>query len=581
MPLRAIAAFGRFSLLVFIGGIALFLSSCAQQSTQISAAKEPAEKRTIYRSPGDTTSYLVEFATRRERDRFEESLGGILERYADDSIRVDTIQNYVYIRLAPRSDTVAEQMSMGTIDTNGFFESDIIPGDDVELTPAIPEDTLIARGGKAVLYSNRDFIDYSLLRFLSVLPFRIEKPDETRGDSAKEQSLIGRMFGRRDSVPRTGRTFPGYFEVEQNSPLKVTVRIRDSVLTAEGRRPTAFDVVTAWTAYVKKHPAEGLALFRHVKGLPAFIRGEEAIIPGLQVEDEHTITLRLTTHDPKALVRLHTPRLLPPDLKLGPYFIEKRAKGTLTCKPSGSFGRQKPYLDKLSFAFNNDKNPFVSFSLNRYDMIVLQYRKDLDYAKRSLADGGALRPFSTDRYFIALGHEDPAMRRFLARTIDPRDLLAGTAKTDGKLIAAIADTSIKTMPDFGGESAKPFAGAPIRIVYRSDDPLSDRLAEKILADIAQAGLQGALTGISGTEYERKMFAGEYDIAIGWAPQSVLRRESEQLRLATIWFQDETDERKRIAEAREAPLFSVTRHLLHKRHIGFVRGNVAGVYIKQQ
>jgi hypothetical protein len=558
--------------------LTLAFLSCTRQSARVRPASRPASKRAVQRIPGDTASYFIEFADSAQRSRFENSVDSIIATVARDSLYVDTVDTYVHMRIASASRPETHHMSMETIDTAGFVESDVTEIPSPAEAPTL--DSAISFGGEAVLWHCRTFIDYSLLRFLSSTPFALQGAQSERPDSAVEMSLIERMFKRRADSVSQPKPSPGFFEVRQQSPLTITVTIRDSARAGANTSPTAFDLVTAWTSFVKKHPAEGLALFRHVAGLPAFIRGEEAIIPGLQVEDENTVRIRLSVKDPKARQRLHTPRLLPPELGLGPYTIDKHGQTAVSCKPNRAHGGVTPYLEKLTFSFNKDKNPFVSYSLNRYDMIVLQYRKDLDYARRSLDEQGELISFSADRYFIALAHEDPAMRQHLGAVIDPADLLSGIAKIEGTIIPAIADSSIQHPPSYTRTNSPPFTDSPLSIVFRVDDPLSSRLAEKVLADIVQAGLRGELRGVAGTEYEKMMFARSYDIAIGWAPRSVLRRESEQLRLAAIWFQDESDERRRIAEAREIPLFAVTRQLLCKPHIGFARDKLAGIHLKK-
>jgi hypothetical protein len=55
---------------------------------------------------------------------------------------------------------------------------------------------------------------------------------------------------------------------------------------------------------------------------------------------------------------------------------------------------------------------------------------------------------------------------------------------------------------------------------------------------------------------------------------------EKLRLATLYFYDETNEAARIASFREIALFSIDWYLLAKARVGLYQGKVAGMFVKQ-
>jgi hypothetical protein len=73
----------------------------------------------------------------------------------------------------------------------------------------------------------------------------------------------------------------------------------------------------------------------------------------------------------------------------------------------------------------------------------------------------------------------------------------------------------------------------------------------------------------------------YSIAIGWVGQTVLSDRSEQLRMATIWFEDRADEDELIRQVWEVPLFTVRRHVLARAGVAFYNDTMSGVYVRTE
>jgi hypothetical protein len=202
-------------------------------------------------------------------------------------------------------------------------------------------------------------------------------------------------------------------------------------------------------------------------------------------------------------------------------------------------------------------------------------------------DKSNLSVFSADRYFLSLAMRSVEVRQFINRMIDRKDLLNNYIKAEGSPLKCVEteDSSVGN-PAPAASSAKntltfpPPSSAVLSILFRNDDPVSTLIAEKLLADLSHAGLSCSMKSSSGEEYERSLVRGDYGIAIGWAPESILGDQSERLRLGTLWFNDEYKERVRIDSAQEIPLFSVKTYLLRAKKILFAENGLPGMYVKE-
>lgn len=110
--------------------------------------------------------------------------------------------------------------------------------------------------------------------------------------------------------------------------------------------------------------------------------------------------------------------------------------------------------------------------------------------------------------------------------------------------------------------------------------MSILIAEKLLADLSHAGLACAMKGGLSEDYEKALISRDYGIAVGWAPQRITSDPSERLRLATMWFSDEFNERVRIDNMQEIPLFSIKTYLLSAKKVFFSESGLIGMFVKE-
>jgi hypothetical protein len=322
-----------------------------------------------------------------------------------------------------------------------------------------------------------------------------------------------------------------------------------------------------------------------VSGIDQFIAGREAVVPGFQVNSEKTVILQLSQTDPLAAQRLCTPRLFPAAFKAGPYFIKNSKDNVVQLAPNDKYRFGKPFLGACEIRFGKDNNPFLAFSLNRYDVVALYALKDIDYARRAFADKATLRPFTESRYFLSLALGSPDLRGALCRLFDRKDILANYVKAEGTPLAALEtpvenpEPAAPTNPALNNIPGG-LAAAPVVVLFQSDDPVSVVVADKLLADISRAGISCTVKGVSTEEYEKALVRRDYGIAVGCVPGSVLTDQSERLRLSTMWFNDETNESARIESKQEFPLFSIKTYLLCKEKVEFLNDAVEGIYLKE-
>jgi hypothetical protein len=372
----------------------------------------------------------------------------------------------------------------------------------------------------------------------------------------------------------------GYLVVEKATPSAITLKLSGRVVNGAGQALSALDFVNLWTMFVKEHPAEGLALFRRCDGIVDFIKGREALIPGLQVPDDKTIRIRLSAPDPSAIDRLRTARALPAGFKLGAYF-QKVTRGTENVLSSNrSAAGNRPFLNECLVRTGGDNNPLVSYSLGRYDAMVLSNSADLEYALRNLLKDGTCSIVSRDRYFIATNIGDSSARAYIRSMVSEGELLKKFVKAEGVPIQRLESDSLSDETRAVQPMAKPTFDEPLKIVYRKDDVISKIIAERLLAGLTGSGIPGAVVAADEKSYESALVTRNFTCAVGWVPSAVMTDESEKLRLASLYFNDETNEKSRIASCREIPLFSIDWYLLAKSSVGLHKGKVSGMYVKQ-
>lgn len=530
--------------------------SCTKQVTKQTVTPEEKKPPLYHYTKGDTTQYIMSFPNKKELRSFIRKFNNLIENYSIDTVISDTLNQYFSLRIIPAAKDTARMSrhAMAKIDKIDFVESDI------EIMKEIPpEDTVTpVRGGSVTLYTDRIFIDNSLSELLAVVPF----PVDTAGNI----------------IPGIDTALNHFLSINQISPVKIKITCTNKLINNTGKSLTAFDIAKAWTGLVKNNPAEGLALFSEVKGIKEFIRGEEGIIRGFSASNEKTIIITLGKSDPYAMQRLNSPNLLPRSLNIGKFFIKKQQGNKILLQQNTHYPFDKPFLDKCTIVRGKDKNPMVSYSLNTYDLIILYKKKDLAYARRSMLKKSNLIPFSTDRYFLSLATGSQKVRNYLAKIIAPAGIHSNAVKAEGEIITQIESIEPTVTIDRSKTNIKNISiKDPLAILYNTNDPVSIIIAEKIFSDLSHTDIPCKLKGLSKSQFETALVDRNYDIAIGWAPDNIVTNKNEKLRLAAIWFNNETDEAKRISDNFEIPLFTINRFALCKKNIKLYKNQLVGIY----
>lgn len=542
----------------------VFLASCNRYTTKVGqwVGGEVAPPLQTTRQ-GDTLSYVVVFRDKAERRHFIRTFESFLDRYPYVGLRRDSIAGTVVVRVLPAQGVQADTsetfagIDMRALDSREFVETVIEHAAD-SIAAFRPE-----FGGSVVIYSERTFWDEHLSALVQADPFAVP-PMRIANDSA-------------DSAVQLPRPL---IVGQQISPKRLSLELPPQLKNAAGRTVSAFDLVEKWTAFVKEHPAEGLALFRHVKGVLPFIQGREAVIPGFVVSGPTTITLLLEQPDPDGLLRLATSRLLPRDLRLGPYAVSADKAGATVVSANRIVHDGPPFLERCTVVLNRDNNPFLSYSLKKYDYMTLTFREDIEYARSKLSGESRLKPLEMERYFLAVNHPTPAVREALAAAIDPGQILNGAVKAEGNVIGAIeSEGPMPSRPKADLSAHRP--ASTVEIIFRKGDPVSSRIAQKLLADMAQAQVPCELRGLDAHGYESALVDRGYTIAVGWVGARVLRDRAAQLRLATMWFADQQDEQQRLRNHVEIPLFALRRYVLCRNRYEFAGDTISDIYVQRE
>lgn len=534
--------------------ICLFLASCAQHAiTRIESVQAPCP-RTISRE-NDTLSYTVAFNDSTERGNFILSFNQFLKKYPFMNVLEDTVGNFVRIHILPATSNDTVYQPITRIEQANIIEDVIeetITAINSDSALAVTDSVLPQYGGTVKLYFPRKTLDPVFSRFFNIFPFRIS-------DTLQQPEPI--------------------LSLSDSSQRRITLKMNNKITNAEKRTLSALDFIDIWTSILKKHPAEGYALFRNVSGITEFISGNEATVRGFSAVDENTITLRLSVPDTLAVSRLQSRRLMDDRFKLGPYQISRRNDTEIELNANVLCTPDKPFLDNVILHTGGDPNPILSFSLNKYDAVVLTSINDLDYARKNLSKNASLIEIPGERYFLSCASTDEQFKMFVKNQINAADMLRNQVKAEGAPIKAVAIDDLEfaeteqTHLDFipGNKSYK--------VIYCEDDPISKIIAEKLLATLSHAKINTDMTALNSFDYERCLITRNYDCAVGWVPQNITHNKSEQLRLASIWFNDESDILKRLQSNHEIPLFSIKRYLLMKNDLHLRNNSVQGIFWK--
>jgi hypothetical protein len=545
----------------------LVLFACSKQVTRApqSASPSPLYHQSakpldyVKKTKKDTLTYLVEFHDSLERIRFSKDFEKLLKSFPsqapEDTAKAFFIKTQALMAVSPSSEFAQQPMQPPPAQRR---DDPTVP----EKTAA-PEKTTVKYGGSAVIYSPFGSIDPALTPLVEAFTCTSESCPSGVQDSTVSGCAIKSVSDR-----------------------KIAVSLGSGMQNAAGKALSAFDAVAIWSGHIKQHPAEGRALFRYVNGIDQFIAGREAVVPGFQVTDEKTVTLQLSQADPGAAQRLCTPRLFPAAFKTGPYVAKTDKTNVLQLTPNPRFYRGKPFLNTCEIKLGKDSNPFLAFSLNRYDVMELYSIKDIDYARRSFSDKAVLAEAAESRYFLSLALQSVDLRSALCKLFDRKEILANYVKAEGAPLTSIESTEpppeAATLPTPPTLATIPgsLAGAPIVVLFRNDDPISAVIGDKLLADISRAGLTCTVKGVAADEYEKSLIKKDYAIAVGSVPGSILKDQSERLRMATMWFGDETNERARIDQKMELPLFSIKIYFLSKNKVCFLNNAIEGMYVRE-
>ncbi|MBN1601263.1 MAG: hypothetical protein JW915_06620 [Chitinispirillaceae bacterium] len=546
----------RRTALFFLLGTALVVSVCTPPPVskgEAGKAVSPIIKK------GDTTTYSIEFYNQSEKSRFLHSFKEFMNTYPFSAMAADS--TYSLIRIKILHDEAMPQGDSITSVQRGFFFEDNIDGGielaDNELLPATdsvmqfpfsPWDTIVPPlGGVLRLYSPRAAFDQT------ILPLVLLKGDTVFSDTS-------------------------YFSLADTSPVKVTIRLKDRIVNGRKRAISALDLIQQWTSFVKENPAQGQAMFRGVQGLIDFINGREALIRGFNAPDQRTVQLRYDTPQQHAVERLKTPLIMVPKLLLGNYYEGMVSGETVLLPNTETFGTRKAFLDKIILKTGGDPNPVLSFSLNKYDALLLNALNDINYVRSTLSMKADLYKVGSDRYFISCRIPDQQLRKMVRSIVNAELLLKNYLKVEGEVIKAVGSDTIvlENMPVLPPQNTKGFGA--VKILFRKDDQVSKSIAEKLMADCSAKGISAALDGRDPSGYERGLVSGEYDCAVGWVSHSVVSNNNEKLQLASMWFDNETDEMLRITGLREIPLFSVNTYLCCRKNVRLYRDELEGVYL---
>lgn len=550
---------------IFCCALALFtLFGCAKQVT-----KKPAEHTdgpsngqpyesvsSLATQNKDTLIYIVDFKDSLQHRQFITGLDRLIKKFPSQPMPQPEKSRNITIKIVtpgPPSADVSQQPR-----TNDSVLSPIAASPVSAKTP--PPALHPAFGGSIRLYAQRAFIDDNIERMLCTNPF-----------DKKSCSGSDTLFAA------------DYVSVKNTADKGVMLSLAPSIQGGDGRIASAFDIVTGWSDYAKKHPAEAVALFRYVAGVQQFVSGREGVITGFQIVDDKTIVVQFNQTDLNGLTRLRTSRLMPPPFKLGPYFIKTEKNNVITLLPNMHYPLGRPYLNACEIKLGGDPNPVLSYSMRRFEAMTIFSLKDLDYARHLPADQSMVVSLAEDRYFLSLATPAAEVRQFIRRMIDARDILNNYVKAEGAPLKYIeTDAPMEDSAPSARKSAlsaAPSSPPMLSILYRKDDPASGLIAEKLLAELARAGLSCALKGCLSEDYERGLIRRDFAIAVGWAPSRVLDDPSERLRLSALWFNDEVKEALRIESAQEIPLFTVKTYLLTNKNIIVPESGLAGMFVQ--
>lgn len=535
----------------------LYFSGCTPRQVVKTDTVQNSVSSPVNTSIGDTIRYAIDFNNQSERERFLSNFRIFLDDYPFAKI-LSTDHSTVVINTLPVKNT-----------GNGFIQGQQIPVRGPDFTgnmiqqnadPSVLKDTIYtitdnltndfepSSGGSIKVFTQRSILEEPFLSLVSAYPF--ERKSE-----------------------------PGYLTVVDQMPKKITLRLNGKLTNGKGKVLSALDIIDSWTYCVKSFPAEGLALFRQVEGMREFIDGREAVIRGFLATDQNTIQLKLTQDDPYIIDRISTSRLLSSKVKSGSYYLDAVGGADESVLLSNkSSGRKTGYLDRMIIKHGGDVNPVLSYSLKKYDAILLTAKNDIEYARQNLSKNGMCEILARERYFITINCKEPAARQYLSSLVNAQEILKNFVKADGECISEIEEYKPLITPVITA-AKHPGMIQPVKVIFRKDDPVSKIIAEKLIADFTKGNIPCLLAGVNVQEYEKMLVSRNYGCAVGWVNSVITDDKSEKLRLATIWFGDNINERSRIDNFQEVPLFEINKYILYRNGLVIPQNNLQNIYVQ--
>lgn len=543
-----------------LAAVVLLFVSCANQTMLVPSVAQP-QPRAAVQEDGDTTTCVIAFSDQSDRQRFVKAFRAFVDKYPFGAFKTDTVDKYLHMTLMPVRDTTGAaplSMDLETVDQAHIVESVIESATDSALG------SCIERGGTATLYSPRPFWDEQFLTLVAPsIPFGPSRPDREPGfETVFDDTAV-------PGSPDPGR--PLFWEQVNDTRIRVTLAPGRPL---SGQAPfTAFELVQCWTDLIRERPADGTFAFQNVKGVAGFVAGREAVVAGFVVVDEQTMEIRLTQPDSRARMRMNSALLVPMSLGAGNF---SASAGPANSQRLVATSGGNACMDSLVVVLGGDKEPFLNFSLGRYDVLVLREKNDLEYARTKMRGKADLIPLDRDRYFLSV-RSTPELKAVCSRVVSPVEFLNAAARCEGSVVPTLA-VPAETVP--GSTMPAPeneVVSETVTILYLSQDRVSAALAEKLFADLTRVSVDAKLDGRAMRAYQQALVSGGYSVAIGWVAEKELKTDRGLLRTAALWFDGETDETTLLQQRREIPLFAAQWYALIKRPLALDDAGLAGLH----
>lgn len=562
----------------FVVAVSIFIASCTPNVARIHQDEQvPShQEKDSVETEVDTVSYTIEFENSEEREDFLKYYNEFRKKQSSEEETIDSTENSVHIKINPsRKDSLpSDTMTFSAVEKSKFVESAIERAlesvDSLERAEekadSLASESVPDTGGIVKMYVHREFIDENFSEMVNVYPF---------SEREKDTGFVLAAFEQEQDT--------GVFIVTDSSSRRLELQLSAKLKRANGQTLTALDIIELWSRLIRNKPAEGLTLFKNVRGIEKFINGEEPLVRGFNAVDEKTVKISFSKPDTLALTRMRTSRLLNSDFMLGTYYTGKQVKNEVKLLPNRNSREQTPLLDECTVKLGGDGNAVLSFSLGKYSLMSLNSIPDLEFARTDLTDSAYIKKLNAERYFLACRSRDPHTRLFVKNTINPDDLLNSFVKGEGEVIRSVRETD----EWFGEEpEVKPSLQAPVksdqfRILFRNDDPVSKVIGERVFADLTHAGMKCELVGADETTYELALAQNDYDCAVGWVQETIQSEETEYMRYAEKWFSGEMDSKIRLQQNREIPLFSLNNYLLIRNNIQLHQNKISGMWVKKR